>query len=407
MALRRLRGIKEAITRVFLGSALVGTVGSLWAAEEEPVIDRKKYVEMYVKNPLARQSIDMETADAVGGGYFTDIKTDKYAKQLVDTFAAKVNLDDIIFLTTRDMLVTGDGIGERIYDKEKKMERTVVYNNKKYTKEVVAPIKGAKLVNLKWLPSWMFKVKQTPVGEVCWWTQEVEGKKVFFHPDKILDFKWNRTGLSAYGTSELKSVYSLLEDLDKIRENFVAITKRYAKPPIIWKGKGISKAQMEEHKKEVESKEADEDLYLNTDLIEAEVLEIDPRGKFENYYEQLMSAATIGLETPTLPILSKATLASSKAILEFYEKKIARIRRVVKRCVEHEIFVILVNQDSRAKEVPRLRWNVLSRRFEKTGPQFVLELFDRNLYSPFQAKQALKKWGIPFPTEEEGEEDEL
>jgi hypothetical protein len=93
-------------------------------------------------------------------------------------------------------------------------------------------------------------------------------------------------------------------------------------------------------------------------------------------------------------------------MLEFYEKKIARIRRVVKRAVEHEIFQPLIEQDPKAKEVPRLRWNILSRRFEKTGPDFVLELFDRNLYTAYQAKQALKQWGIPFPSEPEREGEE-
>ena len=358
-------------------------------------------MKMYEENPLAREAIDMTVADAIGGGYFTDVKEDKYAKKLVDKFAEKVDLDSILFLSTRDMLVTGDGINEKIYDKEIEIERVVEWNGKEYKQIVIAPAPGAKLVNLKWVPSYTFKVARTPVGEVLWWEQKVGFKSKYFHPDKIMDYKWNPTGLSAYGTSELKCVYSLLKDLDQIRKNFVAITKRYASPPIIWKSKGLSEAQMKEHKENVENKAPDEDIYLNTDLIEAEVLEVDPRGRFENYYEQLMNAVSIGLMTPTLVSLEQATLASSKAMLEFYEKKIARIRRVIKRNVEKGIFKVLIEQDSKAREVPRLRWDTLSKRIEKTGTELALELFDRNIYSPWQLQQVLKKSGVPFPQEPE------
>ena len=402
MAIRSIRRLREAVAKVFRGSSIVsGTTSMLWKPLEEPTIRREDYVKLYEENPLAREAIDMTVADAIGGGYFTDVKEDKYAKKLVDDFAEKVDLDSILFLSTRDMLVTGDGINEKIFDKEVVVERVVEYNGRTYRQQVIAPAPGAKLVNLKWVPSFTFKVARTPVGEVLWWQQQVGSKSIYFHPDKIMDYKWNPTGLNAYGTSELKCVYGLLKDLDEIRKNFVAITKRYASPPIIWKAKGLSRAQIEELKRTVENKKPDEDVYLNTDLIEAEVLEVDPRGRFENYYQQLMNAASIGLMTPTLVSLEQATLASSKAMLEFYEKKIARIRRIIKRNVEKGIFRVLVEQDSRAREVPRLRWETLSKRVERTGAELALELFDRNIYSPWQLQQVLKKSGVPFPPEPE------
>lgn len=346
-------------------------------------------------------------SDSIGGGYFTDVKEDQYSKQLVDKFAEQVDMDNKLFLAVRDMLVTGDGVLERIYDEEIKKEIIPPEDSEvRETKIVYAPAEGAKLVNLKWLPSYTLKVKRTIVGVELWWEQEVGGKTVYFAPEKILDFKWNPTGLTAYGTSELKSVYSLLQDLDKIKEDFVKIIRRYSSPPIVWYGKGISRTQLEEHKAVVESRKPDEDIYVNSDLLEAKVLEIDPRGKFENYYKQLMNAVVIGLQTPTLPSLEQATLASSRAMLEFYEKKIARIRRVVKRTMEHGVFKILVEQDPQAKEVPRLRWNVLSQRFERTGPELAIMLFDRNIYSPWQLVQTLKSFGVPFPQEPEGKEGE-
>ena len=411
MGLRdRVKKVREALAKAIAPGevVVVDTLQSFWGEALETERDRKDYMKLYIENPLARQAIDMTVSDAIGGGYFTDVKYDAYSKELVDKFAEKVNLDGLLFLATRDMLVTGDGLLERIYSTEKKTVKRVEYEGKIYEKEVIAPSPNAKLVGLKWIPSYTLKVKMTPVGEILWWEQQVDSKKKYFSPEKIIDFRWNPTGLSAYGTSELESVYDLLKNLDTIRDHFVAIIKRYAKPPIIWKGKGISEEEMRQHKETVENKGPDEDIYLNTDLIEAEVLEIDPRGKFENYYQQLINAAVIGLQTPTLPMMSKTTRAASMAMLDFYEKKIARIRRVIKRGVEREIFKPLVEQDRKAKEVPRLRWNVLSRRFEVTGPELALELFKLNLYTPEQTRKILKKYGVEFPPaeEEEGEGEE-
>jgi len=399
-----MRRVVEWVLPENTGEAVISdTLSTFWSTASEEEIDRRAYMKLYRDNPLARQAIDMTVAEAIGGGYFTDVKEDEYSKKIVDKFAEQSNLDMILFLAVRDMLVTGDGLVERIYDKTEQRIETQTYNGKEYKKEVIAPAKGAKLVGLKWVPSYTFRVKALPTGKVLWWEQDVGGKKIFFHPDKIIDFKWNPTGLSVYGTSELRSVYTLLKDLSTIQTHFVAIIKRYAKPPIIWFGKGITQQQMEEHKRTVESKGPDEDLYLNHDMIEAKVIEIDPRGKFENYYEQLMNVATIGLQTPTLPLLTKTTRAASTAMLEFYAKKISRIRRVVKREVEHEIFKPLIEQDPKAKEVPRLRWNVFSRRFDMTGPDLALKLFELNLYTPEQTRKVLKKYGIEFPPVEEEE----
>jgi len=400
----RLRKVREQLSNL-IGSAFVSSVGaSLWGELTREEIDRESLMRLYRDNPFARQAIDMTVSDAVGSGYFVDAE-DPRAAEIVNEFAEKVNLDGILFLCVRDMLVTGDGTAELIYSDEEKVKRTVRWDDREKSQTVIAPVKGARLVFMKWIPSFTLEVERSPLGETMWWKQDVGGRVKYFHPDKILDFRWNPTGLSSYGTSELKSVAELLEDLDTIRELFVKILKRYAAPPIIWKCKGLTKEQIEEHKRKVESKEPDQDIYLNTDLIEPEVLEIDPRGKFENYYTQLVNAVTIGLQTPTLMSLQEATLASSKAMLEFYERKITRIRRVVKRTVEREVFARLVKQAG-LTEVPRLRWNVLSRRFEKPGPEFILDLFDRNLLNASQTKAILKKWGIPFPPEEEVESEQ-
>ncbi|MHA1589554.1 MAG: hypothetical protein ACTSVA_02990 [Candidatus Njordarchaeales archaeon] len=393
--------IKEFFLRKPVGKAVVSdTVGSLWKKSEEPLIDRKNYMKLYVENPLARQAIDMTVSDVVGGGFFTDAD-DEEARRIVDKFCEEVGLDDILFLVVRDMLVTGDGLVEKIYDREVVAKRKVKYKDSVYEDEVIAPAKDAKLVNLKRLPPWTLQVKVTPLGEICWWKQKLSySSSIKFHPDKILDFRWNPTGLDSYGTSELKSVYSELKDLDEIRSDFIAITKRYAKPPIIWVAKGLSKEQILQHKKNIESKKADEDVFLNSDLITPTVLEIDPRGRFENYYLQVMNAVIIGLQTPTLTSISQSNRAGAQEIVKFYQRKIKRIQRVVKRTVEHELFEPLIIQSGR-KEVPRLRWKA------HVESKEILELFDRGIYSPYQTRQVLKKMGFDFPKEEiknEGEQ---
>jgi len=245
-------------------------------------------------------------------------------------------------------------------------------------------------------------INRTATGRVRWYTQKVDYQSIHFSPDKIIDFKWNPVGLTPYGTSILSSVYNLLKDLDKIRENFVTITRRYAKPNIIWMSKGLSRAQMEELKREVEaSAEVGQDLYINTDLVEPKVIEIDARGRFENYYSQLVNAAVTGLQTPTLISLQQATLASSRAMLEFYAKKIERIRRIVKRKVEREIFRPIIKQAG-LSEVPRLRWRSIPSKIDDRIT-LVFKLVQSGILDVWGAAQLLSKWGIELP-EKRGEE---
>jgi len=391
---RRLRETWRRIKEISpWGTAIVASRFPRRYGAEIPEINREDFMKLYTTNSFAKAAIDMTLSDAIGIGYFTSVKYDEEAKQLCDSFAEKVNLDEIISLTTRDMLVIGDGFCERIFEDETK--RKVSIENQ--TQQVIAPVKGAKLVNLKWLPGHTMYINRTPTGRMRWYIQATEGKKIYFAPEKIINFKWNPVGLDAYGTSLLRPVYQLLQDLEKIQDNFVKIIKRYAKPPIIWQGKGLSQTRMEELKTEIESLEPDEDLYLNTDMVTPLVLEINPRGRFEEYYQRLINTAIVGLETPTLPSLEQATLASSQAMLEFYSRKITRIRRLVKRKIEMEIFKPLIESYGR-EEIPRVRWNVLKTKFE-IDPDFILDLVKAEIYTPWQAKQVLQSIGFPFPVE--------
>lgn len=396
MSLRkRLTSIKEKVVdAVSSGASWVASPGvGFWRKEEEAEIDRKDYMETYRDNLMVRASVDMTVANLVGGGFFTGADNEE-VKQIVDEFCERVGQDRINQLVARDALVTGDGIIEKIYDKEYKKELD--------GKEVITPKKNARFIGVKWAPSFTFTVKQSPTGKVKWWKQKWERSKKYFDPKKIINIKWNPTGLDAYGTSEVRQVHELIDDLKKIRKNFVKITKRYASPPIIWKCKGMSEERRKALKKSVEEKGQDEDIYLNTDLVEAEVLEIDPKGKFENYYKVLQQAAVLGLQTPTIPILSEATLASSEAMLEFYARKIESGRRLIKRMIEREIFSELIEQAGK-EEVPKVRWNKMPIRLEGTIPGIALDLFDRNIYSPSQTEKMLKKSGVPFPPKSEEE----
>jgi len=392
-----IRRIKESVTNrinAWIGKSIIAEViPGIWAPVEKPKIDRRAYMQLYEENPLAKSAINANISDAIGAGFFTDVKEDEYAKSLIDEFCRKVNMDKLLILATRDMLITGDGVLERIYDRE--IQSIVKWNGKQQS-DVWTPENGAKLVSLKWLPSFTLEVKRTPKGKCLYWRQKADSKYIYFHPDKIVNFQWNPTGLSSYGTSELRAVFDLLKDLGEIQKNFVAVVKRYAKPPIIWKGKGLTEEQLKAHKEVVEKAGPDEDIYINTDLLDAEMLAIDPRGAFENYYRQLIDTAIVGLETPTLPMFSKAAKASARAMMRFYQMKLSRIRRVLRRTVEHEIFRILVNQDPRAREIPKLRFNfpILP---EQLDPLFIVELAKLGIFTPDQAKQVLKKLGVAFP----------
>ena len=159
----RLKKVREQLSNL-IGSAFVSSTGaSLWGELTREEIDRESLMRLYRDNPFARQAIDMTVSDAVGCGYFVDAENPQAAK-IVNEFAEKVNLDGILFLSVRDMLVTGDGTAELIYSDEKKVRRTVSWDDKEKSQTVIAPVKGARLVSMKWIPSFTLEVERSPLG---------------------------------------------------------------------------------------------------------------------------------------------------------------------------------------------------------------------------------------------------
>jgi len=219
MSLRRLKRFTEQLKNRFLGSAwVVDRLPSLWTIPEKPRIERKQYMEMYVKNPIAKEAIDMTVSDAVGGGYFTDIK--KEIRQKIEIIIG----EDI-----NDIYVIGHSLGSVIgYDV---LYQILVQNPISDKEKIKAYFSvGSPLDKIAYLFKWEKRTKDEKfpgLGEIYWYNFHelldpvganldlYEHKKDKF--ENIYSFKYKCNPLSAHiGYWQIPKVMNKIVDVMKI-----------------------------------------------------------------------------------------------------------------------------------------------------------------------------------------------
>jgi len=353
--------------------ALVSATASLFRLSGEPhKRDLSKFEAFYREDPVVRAAVDFLTEMIAGVGYYTTCD-DERAKEIVDGFAEKVNLDGILINAVRSMLIYGDAYIEKVFD-------------------------GKRIENLVLIPSKTMKVQRDEHGRVTGYIQSVSGRKVKFSAEEITHLSYCRLPGEAYGVSLLEPCLSMLEQKKSCITDMGKILDRYAAPKIIW---AVSNENVAERLKEVlDNLEPDEDPIIPAEGIAWKVLTIDPRARFEFFYDYLDRQIFEGLKAPLLSWLRNATEASAKVMLEAIERHVAGVQRYVKRKVEAEIFRPLIEAEG-LSEVPRLNWGMPRTKLDDLTLKDIGDLVKNMVISSSQAQVWLKKLGFPLEEAEE------
>ena len=365
--------VKEGVLkliRIFERKSVIDSVASLFKTGEphkESLEDFEKY---YREDPVAKAAVDFLAEMICGVGYYTTCEDEK-AKQIVDDFAEKVGLDQILMAAVRSMLIYGDAYIEK------------VANGKKITDLVVVPSKT-------------MKVLRDQHGRITGYQQKVIGRTVNFTPEEIVHLSYCKLPGEAYGISLLKPVAKMLETKKNSVEAMGKILGRYAAPKIIWITK--SEADAKALKKLLDGLQPNEDLILSGE-IQFTPLTLDPRARFSFFYEYLDRQIFEGLKAPLLSWLRNATEASAKVMLEAIDRHVAGVQRYIKRKVEREIFKPLIEAEG-LTEVPRLNWGMPKTKLDELSLEDIATLVRFYVISPDQAQVWLQKLG--FPIQEEG-----
>ncbi|MEM2293175.1 MAG: phage portal protein, partial [Nitrososphaerota archaeon] len=311
---------------------------SIWKYTGEPrSVSLEEFEHFYKSDAEVRSAIDTLAEMVAGVGYYTTAESSR-AKNLVDEFAEKVNLDALLVDVVRNMLLFGDAYVERIFNKKQ-------------------------LVDLLLLPSKTVKVVRDEHGKIEKYIQSTVGHRVEFKPEEIIQFSYLKIGNSAYGVSLLEPILPALRQKEKSIEAMGRILERYASPRVIWKVPTPRDAQILANA--LSSLEPGQDPIISGE-VEFQPLTIDPRVNFQFFYEYLDKQIFEALKAPSLSWFRNATEASAKVMLDIVERHIAGIQRYVKRKVEAEIFKPLVEAHG-LREVPRLNWGIPATKLDEIG----------------------------------------
>jgi len=351
--------------------AVIAKAYSLWRTiGEPPADDLEEFEKYYQEDPVAKVAVDFLTELIAGVGYYTTAE-DERAKQIVDEFAEQVNLDELLVEAVRSMLIYGDAYIEKVW-------------------------KGRRLVDLQIVPSRTMRVKRDRHGRITGYVQQVAATKIDFKPEEILQLSYCRLSGEPYGVSLLKPVLAMLKTKESVVQAMDKILNRYAAPKVLWKVPTDSDAKRLSEL--LSSLQPDEDPIVSGD-VEPNPLTIDPRARFEFFYEYLDRQIFEGLKAPLLSWLRNATEASARVMLESVDRHVAGVQRYVKRRVEAEIFRPLV-EAAGLTEVPRLNWGMPRTKLDDLTLDDIAGLVKNYVISPAQAQAWLAKLGFPLEKEE-------
>jgi hypothetical protein len=187
----------------------------------------------------------------------------------------------------------------------------------------------------------------------------------------VIHFKLNPVEGSAFGTGILQVLLHRLtlygwtrpayaEVKAKIEKIIPDIFEKYAGPDVLCLIEGAREEEIKKFEKAIKSRPPEGAWLFYTRKGDIKPVQLDPRARFEYYVDHVINQIYLGCETPLPRLFSTPgfTEASSKAALDLQDMLVRPIQRYVKRLVEREIFVPVLEQAGfdPAKAQVRLNW---------------------------------------------------
>ena len=354
----------------------------LWQAVGKPQpADYAKLYDYYRTHPLAKSSVDSLAGMIAGAGYYTTVHNPEdpqqaRAKEIVDNFAAKVNLDELLLEVAKDLLITGNCFVEKIFEKRR-------------------------LVGLKRLPVVEMRVVRDRFGNVQKYVQRPQAGQIEFSPRELVHFKWNDVKLTGYGIGILEPVQNYLEFDVKNTENMVEVIYKTAYPIPIFQFK--SKADIDYFQELLKKRQPGEPILMLGE-VSPNIIQVDSRIRFGEFLDAVERKIFEGMRAPLLSWLRNATEASAKVMLETVDRDVRAMQRYIRRKVEGEIFQPLLQGEGIRGVDVNFNWGMQRTGLEDLtiGDLISLAKADVAVLSRSQVINMLRMMGIPIP-EPEGE----
>jgi hypothetical protein len=156
---------------------------------------------------------------------------------------------------------------------------------------------------------------------------------------------------------------SFLEMKARIEKIMPEIFEKYAGPDELWVFAGASDKKLAEYQKLIKKKpKAGAKFVYNKAEADIKTVAVDPRARYEAYVDHILNQVYLGGQTPIPKLLTTPgfTEASANAAIEVSERHVTSLQRFLKRTIEHQIFVPIIEQsglDPKKAQV-RLNWGM-------------------------------------------------
>ncbi|RLI03213.1 hypothetical protein DRO30_01425 [Candidatus Bathyarchaeota archaeon] len=351
----------------------------LWVKGKLSSSDFSTFYTYYKTHPLVKSSVDSLAGMIAGVGFYTTVDDNKdprqiQAKEVVDEFNAKVNMDELLLDVAKDLLITGNSFLEKIFD-------------------------GSRLTKVKRLPTSKMKIIRDKYGEVLGYVEEITGNRVEFKPEEVVHFKWNDIDLSGYGVGIVQPVKDYIEFDKKNMENMTEVVYKTAYPIPIFTFKNKTDI---DYFIEVLKKRNPGDPILTVGEIQPTIIQVDSRIRFGEFIESVERKLFEGMRAPLLSWLRNATEASANVMLECVERDVKAMQRYIKRKVEGEIWKPLLKAYSLDDVHVKLNWGFPKSGIEDLRIRDLVDLAraDVGILSRSQVLKMLQMMGIPVPEPE-------
>ena len=322
---------------------------------EVPSISFSDCINAYLKDPACKSFVDFLADQAVGSGFYVTVDEEypqaEEAKRLVDEFCEQINLDGLLQIGARETIATGNSFWEKIEPNH--------------------------LIELRILPlTSIGRIKRDIHGKVEGYVQSATYGGKTLPPERIIHFKWNPVNGEPFGTGVLRTLLeklsfngetrmSFLEMKARIERMLPEIFEKYAGPDELWIFQDVPDDKLTEYQAMIKNKPRAGARFVYNKEADVKTIQIDPRTQFQSYLDHILNQVYLGGQTPLPKLFTTPgfTEASAKAAIEIAETKILSLQRFIKRLVEGEIFVPVVEQAGfdPVEAGVRLNWGIPER----------------------------------------------
>jgi len=330
--------LREAISRTHPGNLLPAHRTAYGEAKE---VSFSNVMTAYQRDPSCKAFVDFLADQTVGMGFYTGANEEyekaEEAKAAVDEFNEGVNLDGLLQIGAREIVAAGNSFWL-------KTNETQPFGLK------ILPLTG--FDNPK-------AVERDETGAVKAYNYSFENVKKTFTPEQIIHWRWGSINFSAYGTGVLQVLLqelsfdgekrmSILEMKARIEARMIDVFEKYAGPDELWLFPGVSPDQLSKYQALIKSKpKAGARFVYDKADADIKTVQVDPRARYEAYIEHILNQVYLGGQTPLPKLFTTPgfTEASAKAAIEIAERKVMALQRFIKRVVEREIFIPVLEQE--------------------------------------------------------------